>query len=87
MAAVAAARWSTTLGGGAAAVNAPFCLLFLVHSLLLSSLYTFLTLKSPNANPKLLDLTKKKTKEKGTTFMCYLDGLVLMLVSVRNGLV
>jgi len=59
-----AARWPTTLSGGAAAVNTPFFLIFLALSLLLPSLYTFLTLKFPTPSPKHLDLKRKFEKKK-----------------------
>jgi len=69
-------RWRRCGGRRAIAAEPPrrslkalfFCFFVFVLSLLLLPLYTFLTLKSPNANPKFLDLQKNETKER----RCYL---------------
>jgi len=76
----AAARRPAVVGGAAAAVNTLFLLLFAL-SLLLPSLYTFLTLKFSTPSPKHLDL-KRKFEKKKITFIPFmsLDGLVLMSV-------
>ena len=80
---MATARRLAVVGGGAAAVNTLFFTFFLLYSLLLLPLYTFLHPKSPNTNPRLLDLKKTKGKKvrKKTTFESWLDSDLLLFSS------
>ena len=60
-------RWSDGTKGAAPprrSLKAPLFLIFFALSLLLPLLKPFLTSKSPNTNPKLLDLQKNKNKRK-----------------------
>ena len=59
----AAAQRPAVVGGGAAVVNTLFFYFFFL-SLLLPLLKPFLTSKTPNTNPILLDLQKNKNKRK-----------------------
>jgi len=74
-----AARWPTTVGGGAAARATSLFLIFLALSLLHLPVYSILNPKPPNTNPKLLDLRKTKGKKRKENYLCEF-GLVSVCV-------